>query len=201
MVDAAERTHVSRRFGRRASMAHLRGKSYRPITSRIPRSRARGPVVRSHQAEAPVCECGAKDQVSRAGASNVRTGRGVMGHVRRAGVLFSLAVCAAVVFAGVGCSKPEPGAPAEGDSARRQGGRHAARRRRPGVPAVRRDGQRAAGRTRHRRVFCRATSRLVTSSKSAIAITPQNEPISAPLWAMTPQSTCSCMTALMGSHN
>ena len=49
-------------------------------------------------------------------------------------------------------------------------------------------------------VFCRATSRLVTSSKSAIAITPQNEPISAPLWAMTPQSTCSRMTALMGSH-
>ncbi len=30
-----------------------------------------------------------------------------MGHVRRAGVLFSLAVCAAVVLAGVGCSKPE----------------------------------------------------------------------------------------------
>lgn len=28
MVDAAERTHVSRRF-RRASMARLRGKSYR----------------------------------------------------------------------------------------------------------------------------------------------------------------------------
>lgn len=30
MVDAAERTHVSRRF-RRASMARLRGKSYRPL--------------------------------------------------------------------------------------------------------------------------------------------------------------------------
>ena len=38
-------------------------------------------------------------------------------------------------------------------------------------------------------VLCRATSKLDTSSKSAMAITPQNEPISAALIANTPQST------------
>src|SRR4029079_3393893 len=49
-------------------------------------------------------------------------------------------------------------------------------------------------------VFCRATSRLDTSSRSAIAITPQNEPISALLWAITPQSTSWPIMALIGHH-
>ena len=53
---------------------------------------------------------------------------------------------------------------------------------------------------RDRLVFCRATSRLDTSSSSAMAITPQNEPISALLWAITPQSTCWPMMALIGHH-
>ena len=75
MVDAAERTHVSRRFAV-ARAWRILGVSRTARFSRIPRLRARGPVVRSHQAEAPVCECGAKDQVSRAGAPNRTSGKG-----------------------------------------------------------------------------------------------------------------------------
>jgi len=64
--------------------------------------------VRSHQAEAPVCECGAKDQVSRAGASVSEQEGTSLGQARRGAVLLVLTAVVVVALAGSGCSKPKP---------------------------------------------------------------------------------------------
>ena len=48
--------------------------------------------------------------------------------------------------------------------------------------------------------FCRATSRLDTSSSMEMAMMPHTAPISALLCASTPQSTSCCKTAEIGHH-
>ena len=49
--------------------------------------------------------------------------------------------------------------------------------------------------------FCRATSRLDTSSSMEIAVMPHTAPISALDCASTPQSTSCCITAEIGHHS
>jgi len=69
-ADEAERIHVSRGVSAPAIMARPRGKTHRPFIHEASGLAGESAEVggRSPEAEAPVRECGVKNQVSRGGA-------------------------------------------------------------------------------------------------------------------------------------